>query len=162
MIFLLFHSASGEKPLVVEMKISIACEKLNWERLAQIASQERLERRGLHQDTIWSHFLNKRWKMRVTGESILPSAHDSKSMLLALLDIPPLSITKCHPHSDRHDSQRWHQKDHHAFTDSFSPILRRCRGRAAAHGAPLSESGRSPQKEKHGKNGKLTSHFTPR
>src|ERR1700747_2012079 len=85
-----------------------------------------------------------------------------KSKLLALLDISPLSIAKCHPHADSHDSQRWQQKYDHALTDSFSSVFRGCLGRAAAHGAPLAESGRRPQKDKHAKNGKPTSHFTPR
>src|SRR5713101_2167395 len=85
-----------------------------------------------------------------------------KSKVLALLDISPLSIAKCHPHPDSHDSQRWHQKYNHALTDSFSPVFRGCLGRAAAHGAPLAESGRCPQEDKHAKNGKPTSHFTPR
>jgi hypothetical protein len=51
-----------------------------------------------------------------------------KSKLLPLLDIPPLSIAKCHPHPDSHDSQRWHQKYNHALTDSFSPVFRGCLG----------------------------------
>lgn len=85
-----------------------------------------------------------------------------KSRLLALLDVSPLSIAKCHPHTESHDSQGWQQKYDHALTDSFSPVFRGCLGRAAAHGAPLTENGRRPQKNKHAKNGKLTSHFTPR
>jgi len=85
-----------------------------------------------------------------------------KSKLLALLDIPPLSIAKCHPHPDSHDSQRWHQKYNHALTDSFSPVFRGCLGRAAAHGTPLAESGRCPQEDKHAENGEPMSHFTPR
>jgi hypothetical protein len=90
MIFRLPHSASGEKQLV-EQQISPACEnsvmgeissKCQRRKAARAPGTSRADSSALHQDTTLAiFFLNKLRKMRITGESIPPSVHDSREKL---------------------------------------------------------------------------------
>jgi adenine-specific DNA methylase len=72
--------------------------------------------------------------------------------LLELLQIPFLSVPKCRPDAECHETERRKQENHDPFADGSLPILGGRLGRAVTHGAGLTEGRRDPQQKGKGEN----------
>jgi len=85
----------------------------------------------------------------------------SIELLELLLQIPFLSVPKCRPDAECHETERRKQENHDPFADGSLPILGGRLGCAVTHGAGLTESRRDPQQKGKGKNSDAWLHLTP-
>ena len=79
---------------------------------------------------------------RSIGSSVAENPWAPSQQRLSVLQVPLLSVSKCCPYAECHETEWREQQNDYAFADGALPVLGRRLRCAVAHGASLAESRR--------------------